>query len=346
MSSQCQHTAHKIASDETLALNTQPPLTSQQVTRCDALSTRLLKNVWQKPCQNLCPCAPLSQVKHVKKAFAPVNSKTGKKTLQNIHLVRPSYNSKMQKKSNSFLSRLIEYSCGSFLQVLRAHQPGQQPSQKQAPSNWSRSLRAGHVSRRNACRLSGTAHTAENMFHRRLTTKHEELHKLFGEESQQLFSNRTKSFQYNKFQTRSFSSFAQDEFDEFLNTNAYDGVFEAGANNLGLCTVACLNNAACVAFDLASSGRCFLHLDINNLQDLNTQATNVNHYRRRPNDDPNCGGQGGTPTPPVGQCTLLNTFGQVQRNTADNRYPGAALGQTLSGRSIPVRTNSKQTAVF
>ncbi len=129
----------------------------------------------------------------------------------------------------------------------------------------------------------------------------------------------------------------QDIFDELVNTHAYDGTYRASDDTVRKCLDSCLADPACLAVDF--NGGCFVHTNRDNLADLNTGATGVNHYRRM--RDPDCADvtpTGGTgPTGPA-QCTLQNTYSPVQRNTGDTRYPSGNLPRlsNVSGRTVQV----------
>lgn len=130
----------------------------------------------------------------------------------------------------------------------------------------------------------------------------------------------------------------QDIFDVFENTHAYDGTFSSGDDTLTACRAACLASRSCVAFDF--DGGCFHHFDIANLEEVNTNANNVAHYRRRAN--PNCAptadatGTGVSGTGSDIQCTILDTYEPAQRNTAHSSYGSGTSLETVTSRSLSV----------
>ena len=95
------------------------------------------------------------------------------------------------------------------------------------------------------------------------------------------------------------------------------------------CKASCLATSSCLGFDF--NGGCYHHLNEANLVQINSNAANVDHYRRRPN--PACGGT----TPPVTDtpvaCSLLNSYEPVQRNTAHEDYGVDSSLETLTGRT-------------
>jgi len=90
-----------------------------------------------------------------------------------------------------------------------------------------------------------------------------------------------------------------DTFDKLDRTHAYDGTLMKTADTIAKCTDVCLADAKCLAFDF--NGGCYVHTKAENLVNVNTNADNVAHYRRKKNDA--CV----TPSP-TGECKLTTDY--------------------------------------